>query len=72
MTDAQIELSSLRPYLIRAHHEWMSDNDLTPHLVVNAEREGESERDRRLRLEDAWITAQVILQPLNFSEQASN
>jgi len=40
MTDAQIELSSLRPYLIRAHHEWMSDNDLTPHLVVNAEREG--------------------------------
>jgi stringent starvation protein B len=40
MADEQIELSSLRPYLIRAHHEWMSDNGLTPHLVVNAERPG--------------------------------
>lgn len=36
MSDPTPELTSLRPYLIRAHHEWMSDNGLTPHLVVNA------------------------------------
>jgi stringent starvation protein B len=38
MTDESVDLSSLRPYLLRAHHEWMSDNGLTPHLVVNAQR----------------------------------
>ena len=32
--------TSRRPYLIRAMHEWMSDNGLTPHLVVDAELEG--------------------------------
>ncbi|HED40179.1 MAG TPA: ClpXP protease specificity-enhancing factor [Chromatiales bacterium] len=25
-----------RPYLIRAIHEWIVDNDLTPHILVNA------------------------------------
>jgi len=25
-----------KPYLIRAMHEWMTDNDQTPHLVVDA------------------------------------
>lgn len=29
-----------RPYLIRAMHEWMIDNDLTPHIVVDAHHEG--------------------------------
>lgn len=29
-----------RPYLIRAMHEWMIDNDLTPHIVVDALHEG--------------------------------
>lgn len=28
--------SPQRPYLIRAFHEWLSDNDLTPYLVVDA------------------------------------
>jgi len=28
------ELPSTRPYLIRALHEWCSDNGYTPHLVV--------------------------------------
>lgn len=28
-----------RPYLLRALYEWMLDNDLTPHVVVNAEWE---------------------------------
>src|SRR5262249_60909745 len=29
-----------RPYLIRAMHEWMVDNGFTPHIVVDAGREG--------------------------------
>lgn len=29
-----------RPYLIRAMHEWMIDNGLTPHLVADATHEG--------------------------------
>ena len=29
-------MTSTRPYLLRAIHEWMLDNDLTPQLVVDA------------------------------------
>ncbi|NIR28620.1 MAG: ClpXP protease specificity-enhancing factor [Gammaproteobacteria bacterium] len=29
-----------RPYLVRAVHDWIVDNDLTPQLVVNAETNG--------------------------------
>ena len=32
--------SSRRPYLLRAMHEWMTDNGQTPHLVVDATVEG--------------------------------
>lgn len=28
--------ASKRPYLVRAMHEWMSDNGHTPHIVVDA------------------------------------
>ncbi|SHI06295.1 ClpXP protease specificity-enhancing factor [Ferrimonas marina] len=34
------EVSPTRPYLLRAFYDWMLDNDLTPHLVVNAEVPG--------------------------------
>lgn len=30
-------MTSKRPYLIRAIFEWLLDNDLTPHLIVDAE-----------------------------------
>jgi stringent starvation protein B len=30
--------SMQRPYLLRAMHEWMTDNALTPHIVVDATR----------------------------------
>lgn len=33
-------MTSSRPYLIRAIHEWILDNDLTPHIVANADAEG--------------------------------
>ena len=33
-------MSSTRPYLIRAIHEWILDNDLTPQIVVDADVQG--------------------------------
>jgi stringent starvation protein B len=30
-------MNSLKPYLIRSIYEWIVDNDLTPHLLVDAE-----------------------------------
>jgi len=33
-------VTSNRPYLIRAINEWLIDNQLTPHLLVNADAEG--------------------------------
>jgi stringent starvation protein B len=34
-----MQISSNRPYLIRALYEWLVDNGLTPHLLVEAEQE---------------------------------
>jgi stringent starvation protein B len=33
-------MSSNRPYLLRALYEWIGDNSMTPHLLVDATREG--------------------------------
>jgi stringent starvation protein B len=33
-------MSSNRPYLLRALYEWIGDNSMTPHLLVDASREG--------------------------------
>ncbi len=33
-------LKSRRPYLLRAMHEWISDNQQTPHIVVDASISG--------------------------------
>lgn len=35
--DAQLPGISTRPYLIRALHEWCSDNGLTPYIVVRVD-----------------------------------
>ena len=32
-------MTSSRPYLLRALYDWIVDNGLTPHLLVNAEHE---------------------------------
>lgn len=32
-------MTSLKPYLIRAIYQWIVDNNLTPHLLVDAENE---------------------------------
>jgi stringent starvation protein B len=34
------EMSSNRPYLIRALYEWLVDNGKTPYVMVNAEYQG--------------------------------
>ncbi len=33
-------MTSNKPYLIRAFHEWISDNELTPYLLVDARYPG--------------------------------
>jgi len=33
-------MTSNRPYLLRALYEWITDNDLTPHVLVDAEIDG--------------------------------
>jgi len=35
-----VEMSPNRPYLIRALYDWIMDNDMTPHILVNAGHEG--------------------------------
>ncbi|MEX0445888.1 ClpXP protease specificity-enhancing factor [Xenorhabdus sp. SGI246] len=36
------QISPRRPYLLRAHYEWLLDNDLTPHIVVDVTQYGVS------------------------------
>ena len=33
-------MTSRRPYLLRAMYEWISDNNLTPHIIVAADYPG--------------------------------
>lgn len=33
-------MTSSRPYLLRAINDWIMDNDMTPHIVVDAEGDG--------------------------------
>ena len=33
-------MTSNRPYLIRAIWQWISDNGMTPHLLINADAQG--------------------------------
>lgn len=36
MSDQELNLTPTRPYLARAIYEWICDNNLTPHLLVDA------------------------------------
>jgi stringent starvation protein B len=38
MTDDAPRMTSHRPYLLRALYEWIADNGMTPHLLVDAEQ----------------------------------
>lgn len=35
-----MNMTSSRPYLIRAIHQWIVDNNCTPYVLVNAQAEG--------------------------------
>lgn len=65
MTESDYNVSSKRPYLIRAMHEWMSDNGHTPHLVVDAMHEGvnvptEHIKDGRIVLNVSYNAAHAL------------
>ncbi len=38
MIDDSSQMTSHRPYLLRALYEWIADNGMTPHLLVDATR----------------------------------
>jgi stringent starvation protein B len=40
MTDDTARMTSHRPYLLRALYEWIADNGMTPHLLVDAQQPG--------------------------------
>ena len=40
MTEQAPRMTSHRPYLLRALSEWIADNDMTPHLLVDATQPG--------------------------------
>lgn len=40
MSDKIPSMSSNRPYLLRALYEWINDNEMTAHLLVDATRDG--------------------------------
>ncbi|MGR4874942.1 ClpXP protease specificity-enhancing factor [Pseudoxanthomonas sp. LARHCG66] len=40
MTDATPRMTSHRSYLLRALNEWIADNGMTPHLLVDATQAG--------------------------------
>lgn len=50
-------MTPLRPYLLRGYHEWISDNNLTPHIVVDAT--SPTVRVPREYVEDDRITLNV-------------
>lgn len=53
------ELTSTKPYLIRALHEWCTDNGLTPHLLVTV--------NRQTRVPMAYVKDGEIVLNLNYS-----
>ena len=57
--------TSRRPYLVRAMHEWMTDNGQTPHLVVDAGIAGTEVpksfvRNGRITLNVGWQATQGL------------
>ena len=57
--------TSRRPYLVRAMHEWMTDNGQTPHLLVQADAPGLEvpagfARDGKVVLNVSWQATQGL------------
>ena len=58
----KVNQTEWRPYLLRAMHEWMSDNGHTPHIVVNAGVDG-------LVVPEEYVSDEKII--LNVSQSAT-
>ena len=61
-----MNLTPSRSYLIKALHEWMTDNDLTPYLAVDARVQGvmvpdQFTRDEQLVLNISYSAVQGLL-----------
>lgn len=61
----ETSLTSTRPYLVRAMHEWMTDNGQTPLVVVDAEQPGvevpaEHIKEGRIVLNIAWAATRNL------------
>ena len=52
-------MTSTRPYLIRAIYDWASENNLTPHLLVDATMQGVSVPEQYIT--DGTITLNVSM-----------
>jgi stringent starvation protein B len=44
-----VEMTSNRPYLLRALYEWIADNNMTPHVLVEAGTEGVDVPDQAIQ-----------------------
>ena len=62
---SSVPMSPRRPYLLRAIHEWISDSNCTPHIVVDATHPGvevprQYVKDGKIVLNVSWTaTAQL-------------
>ena len=55
-----LELTSSQPYLIRAWHEWCTDNALTPYVTVSVDASVQQAIDRALAAEnERWTTGRL-------------
>lgn len=61
MSSDTFEMTSSRPYLLRAVYEWIADNDLTPQIVVDAQQD-------RVQVPSAYVREGKIV--LNVSPTA--
>ena len=58
MTTKPEGMTSNRPYLLRALYQWITDNELTPHILVDAEVEGVVVPEHTIQKgESIWILA---------------
>lgn len=62
---SEIISSSRRPYLLRAMHQWVTDNDQTPYIVVDALVPGvevpmEHVRDNKITLNVSYSAANAL------------
>ena len=57
MTEDFFHMTSHRPYLLRALVEWINDNQLTPHILVDAGVPGVQVRLRRSRMAGSCSTS---------------